>query len=117
MSTQHNILLCARKQNSVSQPPSLTGQRALQCTRPLGYGNSWDEITRVGMRQVLNDRAIWSAVAVAVRGEMAQCIGHFLKLAHLRFHLFDMLQRNALYIGRCPAAIAPQRQKVANLFD
>ena len=92
-------------------------ERTFQRAGPLRRRNCWHEIVSIRMSKIVNDRAIWPTVAVAVRGEMAQRIGHFPKLAHFRFQLFDMLQRNTLYIGRSATSIAPQSQKVANLLD
>ncbi len=60
----------------------------------------------------VNDRAIGAVVAMAILRQIAQRIGHILKLAHFRFQLLHMAESHFLHIGGGAVPVAPQRQKL-----
>lgn len=62
------------------------------------------------------DRAIGAVITMAIPGQIAQRIGHFLKLAHFCFQFLDMAERHLLHIGGSAVAVAPERQQFLDLL-
>src|SRR5690606_4443120 len=57
--------------------------------------------------QLLDDRAVRPAVAVAVARQVLQGLGHLLQFRRLALQPLDMAQRDALDVGAGAVAIAP----------
>lgn len=75
----------------------------------------WWDATTPGICQVVEDRAFWSIVPMAVVGQILKSPTHRLKLTDFFLQGGDVTGDQGLYCGAGPAAVSPQRQQIGNL--
>ena len=71
----------------------------------------------LGVREVINDRAVGPVVAVAMIGEMPERCTHGAKCLGFFFELIDVPERDRFHVCAGAAAVTPEGEQVCNLRD
>ncbi len=62
---------------------------------------------KIGVREPLDNRAVWPVIAVTMVGQMCEGVAHVGQLSDAAIEFGDMFQGDSLYFGACTRAVMP----------